>query len=451
MLPGSVGGAFRQRDQHVIHIVPFAVLGNFAVKVLFHHGHGAADQIAQIVGQIGVDAVQQRFVAELAVAAEGHLSHEEVADGIAAVAVAQHHGVHHVAQRLGHLLAVQHQPAMAEHLLGQGQSQRVQDDGPDDGMEADDLLAHQMQVGGPELPIQLVMIGGVAQRGDVVGQRVQPHIHSVLGVEVHRNAPLDGGTADAQILQAGLKEIVDHFIFAGRGLDEIGVLLDILDQPVLILAQLEEIGFLAGLFHGAAAIGAVAVLQLQLGEEALAGGAVPALVAALVDVALLVKLAEDLLHGLHVALVRGADEVVVVHIHQFPQVFDARHDLVHVGLRGHALGSCLALDLLAVLVSAGEEVGVIALQLLEAGGGVGGDAAIGVADMQVVAGVVNGRGDVVLLLVFHEAFSPSGRFPCGLFFPGWRMLFSEISGNEKARPVCVFTAKGASGRLAVPP
>ena len=273
----------------------------------------------------------------------------------------------------------------------------------------------------------------------------------MLGVEVHRDAPLDGGTADAQILQAGLEEIVDHFIFAGGGLDEIRMLLDVPDQPVLILAQLEEIGFLAGLFHGAAAVGAVAVLQLQFGEEALAGGAVPALVAALVDVALLVELAEDLLHGLHMTLVRGADEVVVIHIHQFPQILDACHDLVHVGLRGHALGSCLALDLLAVLVSAGEEVGVIAFQLLEAGGGVGGDAAIGVADMQVVAGVVNGRGDVVLLLVFHEAFSPSGRFPCGLFFPGWRMLFSEISGNEKARPVCVFTAKGASGRLAVPP
>ena len=427
------------------------MLGNFAVKVFLYHCHGAADQIAQVVGQIGVDAVQQGFVAELAVAAEGHLSHEEVADGVAAVAVAQHHRVHHIAQRFGHLLTIQHQPAVAEHLLGQGQSQRVQDDGPDDGVEANDLLAHQMQVGGPELPIQLVMIGGVAQRGDVVGQRVQPYVHGMLGVEVHRDAPLDGGTADAQILQAGLKEIVDHFVLAGRGLDEIRMLLDVPDQPVLILAQLEEIGFLAGLFHRAAAVRAVAVLQLQFGEEALAGGAVPAFIAALVDVALLVELAEDLLHGLHVALVRGADEVVVVHIHQFPQVFDACHDLVHIGLRGHALGLGLALDLLAVLVRAGEEVGVIAFQLFEAGGGVGGDAAIGVADVQVVAGVVNRRGDVVLFLVFHEAFSPSGRFPCGLFFPGWRMLFSEISGNEKARPVCVFTAKGASGRLAVPP
>ena len=415
MLPGSVGGAFRQRDQHVIHIVPFAVLGNFAVKVLFHHGHGAADQIAKIVGQIGVDAVQQGLVAELAVAAEWHLPHEEVADSVAAVAVAQHHRIHHIAQRFGHLLTVQHQPAVAEHLLGQGQPQRMQDDGPDDGMETDDLLAHQMQVGRPELPVQLVMIGGVAQRGDVVGQRVQPHIHGVLGVEVHRNAPLDGGTADAQILQAGLEEVVDHFVLAGRGLDEIGVLLDILDQPVLILAQLEEIGFLAGLFHGAAAVGAVAVLQLQFGEEALAGGAVPALVAALVDVALLVKLAEDLLHGLYMALVGGADEVVVIHIHQFPQILDACHDLVHIGLRGHALGLGLALDLLAVLVRAGEEVGVIAFQLLEAGGGVGGDAAIGVADVQVVAGVVNRRGDVVLFLVFHEALSPSGRSSFGIF------------------------------------
>ena len=73
-----------------------------------------------------------------------------------------------------------------------------------DGVEANDLLAHQMHVGRPVLPEQLVMIGGVAQGGDVVGQRVQPYVHDMLGVEVHRDAPLEGGAADAQILQAGL-------------------------------------------------------------------------------------------------------------------------------------------------------------------------------------------------------------------------------------------------------
>ena len=46
-------------------------------------------------------------------------------------------------------------------------------------------------------------------------------------------------------------------------------------------------------------------------QKDLAGGAVQALIGALVDVALVVELFENLLHLFFVALVGGADEVVV--------------------------------------------------------------------------------------------------------------------------------------------
>ncbi len=153
---------------------------------------------------------------------------------------------------------------------------------------------------------------------------------------------------------------------------------------------------------GAAAVGAeIALLELRGRPERLALGAVLALVFALVDVALIVELPEDLLHDLHVALVGGADEVVVFDVHQLPQILGLGDDFVHELLGRHAGGLGLALDLLSVLVGAGEEEGVVAQHLLEAGHGVGGHGGVGVADVHVARGIVDGRGDVEFRPVSH--------------------------------------------------
>ena len=121
-----------------------------------------------------------------------------------------------------------------------------------------------------------------------------------------------------------------------------------------------------------------------------------ALVLALVDIALLVELAEDLLHDLLVAFVRGADEVIVLDVHQFPELLGLGNDLVYELLGCYACFGSLFFDLLAVLVRAGEEVGVVAGHALEAGHGVGSHGGVGVADVHVAAGVVDGGRDVKL-------------------------------------------------------
>ncbi len=145
-----------------------------AAKVLLAHGHSAAQQVAQVVGQVAVDAVDQGLVGEHAVVAEGDLTQQEVADGIHAVAVAQDDGVHDVAHGLGHLAAVHQQPAVAEHPLGQRQIQSHQHGGPQNGVEAQDLLAHHVQVGRPELVVIVVGLVAVTQGGDIVAQGVHP-------------------------------------------------------------------------------------------------------------------------------------------------------------------------------------------------------------------------------------------------------------------------------------
>ena len=79
-------------------------------------------------------------------------------------------------------------------------------------MEADDVLADDMKVGRPVFFIQLArLIGVVAKAGDVVGQRVDPHIDDMAVVKIDGDAPLEGGAGDAQVGQPRLDKVVDHF------------------------------------------------------------------------------------------------------------------------------------------------------------------------------------------------------------------------------------------------
>ena len=77
----------------------------------------------------------------------------------------------------------------------------------------------------------------------------------------------------------------------------------------------------------------------------------------------------------------------------------AVYDVVHELLRRAAGLLCLGLDLLAVLIGAGQEHHIVTLQPLIAGDGVGGHGAVGVADVQLIAGVVDGCGDIERLLL----------------------------------------------------
>ena len=348
------------------------------------------------------DGLDQQLVGEVAVGAEGEGAQQEEAQGVHAELLRQQIGVHHVALGLGHLAAVQQQPAVAENFLGQGDVQAHAEGGPDDGVEADDLLAHDVHAG----PIGLVIVIAVvliAQGGDIVEQGVQPHIDHMLGVKVHGDAPGKAGAGDAQVLQAGLDEVVHHLVHPAAGLQKVGVLQQVLDL-VGILGQAEEIGLLLRVGDGAAAVGTTAVLQLALRPEGLAGGAVFAFIGPLIDVPLVVHLFEDTLDGLDVIVVGGADEPVVADVHQLPQVLHppgALHDAVHKLLGGNARLGGLVLDLLAVLVGAGEEHHVVTGQALIPGQGIGGHGTVGVADVQLVAGVIDGGGDIKSLLILH--------------------------------------------------
>ena len=301
-LVGRVGGVERLKgfgrsfvavldgaDEVFVKFRGFRRGGQDAVEVLIDHGDGTVDEVAEGIDEVGVDLINEHFVGDAAVVQEGHFGEDVIAHRVGAEKVGKVVGVHDVAAGFGHFIHAGKQPRMTENLFRQRFAERHEDDRPVYGMEAEDVLADDLQIGRPVFPVQLALfVDGVAERRDIVGQRVDPDVDDVAGIEFHRYAPLEGGTADAEVLHAGFDEVIDHFLLAGFRGDEVGVGFDIVLKTLLILGQLEKIGGLFCASDGAAAVGAFAVGGLRFRPEGFAGRAVPAFVLAFIDVALIV-------------------------------------------------------------------------------------------------------------------------------------------------------------------
>ena len=110
--------------------------------IFFDHGHSAVEQVAQIVGQIGVNASNQRIAGEVAIAAQIDFTQQEVTNGVSAEFVDQGQRINNIALRFGHLVAIHNQPAVAVHLFRHLQAHSMQHNGPNNGVEAHDFLAN---------------------------------------------------------------------------------------------------------------------------------------------------------------------------------------------------------------------------------------------------------------------------------------------------------------------
>jgi hypothetical protein len=145
--------------------------------------------------------------------------------------------------------------------------------------------------------------------------------------------------------------------------------------------------------------------ELALGVERLAPDAVPALVRR--EVEIVGVLAPDPLpqlpHDALVALAGRADEavallavlpVLALHAERAPRLVEARRDLVDQLLRREAALGRGLLDLLAVLVGAGEEAGVVPAHPVEPGDRVAHHGGVRVAEVRDVVDVVDRRRDV---------------------------------------------------------
>ena len=288
-------------------------------------------------------------------------------------------------------------------------------------MEAHDVLADDVQIGRPVASKARAVGVGIVDRGDVVGQRVDPYIHDVPGIARYTHPPVEGRARHREILQAASDE-ARHLVEPFPRQHEIGMTCVELEQPVLVGGQAEEIALLLHPFDRSALwsdpIAALVEPGFLLVVVGLVAHRVPAGVLVEIDIARSLHALPDGCGGAMVALLGGADECVVRAIHSLDHCLEARHIAFDQLARGEFLADRGLLHLLAVLVGSGEEEHVVAVEPHEAGDRIGGDRLVGVADVGRAIGIGNGRGQVIAGPVSHRrvvsegtsaAASPRGR------------------------------------------
>ena len=169
-------------------------------------------------------------------------------------------------------------------MLIEGDPSGLQHARPVDGVRLHDILGRHMLDVGPEF--LEARIAGAAERRHVVEQRIEPHVGDVLVIEGQLDAPLEARLrpADRQILQWVPQEAENLVAIPFRA-DEVGVTLDVVDEPRLVLRHLEEVVLLLDPLEGPQVVRALAVDDFLLGVEPLATEAVVAAVRAEIDLA----------------------------------------------------------------------------------------------------------------------------------------------------------------------
>src|SRR4029077_21014005 len=161
-------------------------------------------------------------------------------------------------------------------------SRRQQHGGPVDRVEPKYALAEQGDTpacADPPLPVRGVAVA-VAERGDIVAQRVKPHVDHLAGVAGNRDAPAArsfGGPRNREVLQAAVDER-EHLVTPPGGLDAQFVAGDRRTKRPAVAGQPEEPVLLGDALRLGVVLGAVSGPQFGGGVELFTTGAVQPLV-----------------------------------------------------------------------------------------------------------------------------------------------------------------------------
>lgn len=74
-----------------------------------------------------------------------------------------------------------------------------------------------MDISRPEFIIIVILIVFIAESGNIVRERVYPHIHDMIRIKGNGYAPLEARSRYAQILEPGPDEIIDKLDSACLG------------------------------------------------------------------------------------------------------------------------------------------------------------------------------------------------------------------------------------------
>ena len=175
----------------------------------------------------------------------------------------------------------------------------------------------------------------ITEAGHVIEQGVKPNVGHVVVIKGKRNAPCQTGfrTGYTQVLER-LPQEGQHLVSIPLRPDEVRVLRDMIDQPLLISAHPEKIIGLSNDFRYGLMIRAFTVHQLSIRIEPLASETVSPLVFAEINIARVVNCSGSA-GPPRCGRVRGPDEVVVPDVHIRPQGAELPADVVHVSPGTH--------------------------------------------------------------------------------------------------------------------
>src|SRR5690242_12476220 len=216
-------------------------------------------------------------------------------------------------------------------------------------MKAQDVLTYHVQIGRPKRWEIGIVYFGIAECGDVVGERVEPDIDDMSRISGDRYAPAETRARDRQVLQSATHK-ADDFIAAAARSDRVGMGVIPGQQAVLPSGQPEKIVFLLEPFDFRPAwrqLRAVrSVQKLALVVERLVAHRVPSGKPPEIDFAAVFEFAPQCLYAADMTRLGRANEIVVADIQKTPYVAERAGNFVRELLRRETAGLRRTLDLL---------------------------------------------------------------------------------------------------------
>ncbi len=383
---------------------------NLAFAVLGNHRQRALCKIAQIVGKIGIGAIDDRIMAVAAILTKWYFTHQEVAQLIKTVTLYQFKRIDDVAKRLRHLFTAVEQEAMRKHALWQRNSRRHQECWPVDCMEPRNVLTDDMSIGRPVAPLFIGCIR-ISNCRDVIRQGVNPDIHDVLFITRNRNTPVECRARNRKVFQTRLYEAHD-LVATFRRHDEAGILFVKFKKLVLIIGQTEEVAFFFNPFNRGALRTVANIIRTDFcflfAIIGFVTNRIPARIAAFIDIAIGGHCLPDCLTGLVMALFGGANIIVVRAVQKLAHALESSCVAICEFAWRNAFLTRTLQHLNAVFVRAGQEVNILAIQTLETRHGISRNQFISMTDMRLAIWVSDCGGDIE----FFAAHQKSGFFKC---------------------------------------
>src|SRR5680860_809355 len=200
---------------------------------------------------------------------------------------------------------------------------RHQYSGPDNAVELEDILGHDVVVGRPKA-IPEILITGKGQSAQVVDQSIHPNVDDLFFVPRHRDAPVQGSPRNGDILQTLINEGKCLVVSVG-GADEIWIRSVMLGKTILIGRETEEVILLFHIGGQRTMVGTEAVYQVILRVVRLALRAIETLVATGIDISIIVATTQKLLNELLMLRIRGTDEEIIGSVHPLCHVSELAH------------------------------------------------------------------------------------------------------------------------------